>query len=196
MEVKEPAVDYSRQKMSIEQYLEFENSSPGKHEYYKGDVFTMSGAKIEHNRIVKNTLISLGNYLEDKSCEPFGSDIRVFVEESDLFTYPDLSIFCEDIITRNNDKMSTINPSVIIEVLSPSTEDYNRGLKFTLYKRIETLKEYILIDSESISIEAFAINEKGDWQLTQYKNIGDKLRVKTIQMEIPLQTIYKGTALL
>ena len=195
MEVNEPALDY-KPKMTIEQYLEFENASPEKHEYYKGEVFAMSGASETHEDIVLNTVTSIKQFLKGKNCKPKGSNFRVCIENSELFTYPDISIFCDRIITCNNDKRSSINPSVLIEVLSPSTRDYDKGLKYELHQRIESLKEYILIDSEKIHIEVFLKSSNEVWASRQFKSIDDILLIQTIQMEIPLRTIYEETNLL
>lgn len=196
MQLHEPAIAYSKQKMSIEAYLVFENAATEKHEFYHGEVFAMSGAKITHNKIVVNTLSSMNTNLRHQKCQPYGSDQRIYVEANTLFTYPDISIFCGDIITLNNDEMNAINPSVIIEVLSPATRDYDRGLKFKLYRDIPSLKEYILIDIETINAEVFSINENNRWELREYKSVDEKMLVKTIQAEISLETIYAGTKLL
>jgi len=196
MTLHEPAVAYSRQKMTVEEYLVFENESSEKHEYYQGEVFNMSGAKVTHNEIVGNAFGDIRNFLLNKPFKPYNSDQRIYVEKNSLFTYPDISIFCDGITTLNNDEMNAVNPSVIIEVLSPGTKDYDRGLKFKLYRDIPSLKEYILIDSETVNVEAFVINEKGYWELREYKTIAEKLRLPAIQLDIPLQAIYAGTKLL
>jgi len=91
--------------------------------------------------------------------------------------------------------MNAVNPAIIIEVLSPGTKDYNRGLKFKLYRDIASLREYILIDSEAVNVDAFAINEMGYWELREYKTIVESLHLPAIQMNIPLQVIYEGTQL-
>ena len=135
MELREPAIAYSQQKMTIEEYLAFENEAIEKHEYYQGEVFAMSGAKTSHNRIVVNTLVAAGQFLKGKKCQPFNSDQRVYVEKNTLFTYPDISIFCDEMITRNNDEMNSTNPSVIIEVLSPGTRNYDRGHEIQIIPR-------------------------------------------------------------
>ena len=196
MNLHEPAIAYSKQKMSIEEYLAFENGASEKHEYYQGEVFAMSGAKITHNEIVMNTATTINQFLKGKTCKPYNSDQRIYIEKNSLFTYPDISIFCNGIITLNNDEMNAVNPSVIIEVLSPGTKDYNRGMKFKLYRDIDSLNEYILIDSESVNVEAFSINQNGLWELREYKNISEALLLQTIEMELPLHTIYEGTKLL
>ncbi len=123
MEIKEPAIAYSQQKISIEAYLEMENASIEKHEYYKGEVFAMSGAKLPHNRITSNLIGELKNKLKGKKCQPFGSDMRIHIPSNALFTYPDISIFCGEIETLNNDEYNALNPTVIIEILSKSTKN-------------------------------------------------------------------------
>ena len=192
MEVKEPAVAYGKQKVSIEEYLEMEQSSIEKHEYYKGEIFAMSGAKMPHNTISKNLLGTLFTMLKGKKCQPYGSDVRIHIESNTLFAYPDISIICDEVITRNNDDINVLNPVVIIEILSHSTKNYDRGEKFKLYRDIPTLKEYILIDSESIHIETFRLNEKNHWELEEYNFVAEELYVKAINEKILIADIYEG----
>jgi Uma2 family endonuclease len=192
MEVKEPAVAYGNQKISITEYLEIENTALEKHEYYKGEVFAMSGAKVPHNIIAANFLASLVQKLRGKSCRPFNSDQRIHIEQNTLFTYPDISIVCGEIITLNNDEYNILNPTVLIEVLSSSTKNYDRGEKFKLYRDIPTLKEYILVDSESIHIEIFRLNEMNHWELEEYENANDNFTIKAIHESVAIAEIYEG----
>ena len=192
MEVREPAIAYSKQKISIEEYLEMENASMEKHEYYKGEVFAMSGAKVPHVTISDNILTVLKQKLKGKSCRPFGSDLRIHIEANTLFTYPDISIICGEIITLNNDDYNVLNPAVIIEVLSKSTKNYDLGEKFKLYRDIPTLKEYVLADSESIHIEVFRLNETNHWELEEYNSLENLLFIKAIDEKILLSEIYEG----
>jgi len=192
MEIKEPAVAYNKQKISIEEYLEMENAALEKHEYYQGEIFAMSGAKVPHNAIASNLLVELGTKLKGKKCKPFNSDQRIHIPSNTLFTYPDISIICGEVITLNNDEWNALNPSVIIEVLSKSTKNYDRGEKFKLYRDINTLKEYILVDSESIHIEVFRLNEKKHWELEEYNDINASLEVKAINEQILISEIYDG----
>jgi len=194
MEVREPAIAYGKQKISIEEYLEMENAALEKHEYYQGEIFAMSGAKTPHNIVSRNMLVALAQKLKGKRCQPFGSDMRIHIEANTLFTYPDISIVCGDIVTLNNDDYNVLNPSVLIEVLSPSTKNYDRGEKFKLYRDIPTLKEYILIDSLSVNIEVFRLNENNHWELEEYKLVAQTLKLQTVQAEIPLAEIYEGAA--
>ena len=191
-EIREPAVAYGKSKFTIEEYLQMEEVSEVKHEYYQGEIFAMSGAKVPYNIIAMNLAVLLGQKLKGKSCKPFNSDQRVYIPQNSLFAYPDISIICGEIITLNNDNWNILNPSVIIEVLSKATKNYDRGDKFKLYRDIATLKEYILIDSETISIEAFRVNDGGHWELEEYKKIDDSLLVKSVDVSIPLVEIYEG----
>jgi Uma2 family endonuclease len=193
--VREPVVAYGKKKFTIEEYLEYENASEEKHEYYQGEIFAMSGSKVPHNTIAMNLAVLLGSKLKGKSCKPFNSDQRICIPENSLFTYPDISIVCGEIITKDNDDWNILNPSVIFEVLSPSTKNYDKGEKFQLYRDIPTLKEYVLVDSEKIHIEAFRINDNNHWELEEYKKIEDTLPVKTVQLSILLTDIYEGTKL-
>ena len=195
MDVREPVIAFGRQKFSIEEYLEMENVSPEKREYYRGEIFAMSGAKVRHNTIARNLLVSLGSKLKGKKCQPFGSDQRIHIPSNTLFTYPDISIICGEILTLNNDEWNVLNPIVIIEVLSPSTKNYDRGEKFKLYRDISTLKEYILVDSDSIHIEVFRLNEKNHWELEEYNLISDQVQVRAIGETILLSEIYDGIKL-
>ncbi len=190
MEIREPAVAYGKEKFSIEEYLRMENTEVVKHEYYQGEIFAMSGAKVPHNTIVVNLLIKLGQKLKGKKCKPFNSDQRIHIPSNTLFTYPDISIICGEIITLNNDEYNVLNPTVIIEVLSSSTKNYDRGEKFKLYRDITTLKEYILVDSESIHIETFRLNENDHWELEEYNSAEDILIIKAIEENITLSEIY------
>ena len=196
MELKEPAVDYGKQKISIEEYLQMENASLEKHEYYKGEIFAMSGAKVPHNIITGNMLSALAQPLKGKSCRPFGSDLRIHVEKNTFFTYPDISIICGEVLTLNNDEWNALNPTVIIEVLSPSTKNYDRGEKFKLYRDIPTLKEYILVDSESMNIEVFRLNAGNHWELEEYNQTAESFQIQIINESLLLSEIYEGTKLL
>jgi Uma2 family endonuclease len=195
MDIKEPAISYNKKRYSIEEYLEMENASVEKHEYYQGEIFAMAGVKMPHNHITSNLLGDLTSALKGKSCKPFGGDTRVHIEKNSLFTYPDITIICGEVITLNDDDFNVLNPSIIFEVLSPSTRSYDRGEKFSLYRDIPTLREYILVDSESVQVEAYYINESGVWALKEYENPDEVLEIPTIQVSVSLKDIYEGVSL-
>jgi Uma2 family endonuclease len=193
MEVNEPAVAYNKRKYTIEEYLEMENAAAEKHEYYQGEIFDMSGTKFEHNKVTSNLHYRLRQKLSGKPCQPYGSDLRIHIERNTLFTYPDISVICGEPIFLNNDNMNLLNPTIIFEVLSPSTKNYDRGEKFRLYRDIPTLKEYIIIDPEAIIVEAYTINIPGNWELKEYKAINENLQLKSIQTSLEIAEIYEGT---
>lgn len=193
MEVREPAIAYGKKKYSIEEYLEMEDSATEKHEYYQGEIFAMSGAKHQHNLVIRNVYKSLLFKLDGKPCQPLGSDSRVHIEANTLFTYPDISVVCGEPKFRNDDEMNLLNPTVIVEVLSLSTRKYDKGEKFELYRAIPTLKEYITVDPEMIVIDAWRINANGRWELVPYSNMTDTLVIDSIATTIPLTDIYEGT---
>lgn len=180
--------------ISVEEYLEMEDHSQQKHEYYKGEVFAMAGAGFVHNQIASNILMDIGQYLKDKNCRIYGSDLKIQIEANSLFTYPDLSIICDGPQFWKNRKDTITNPSVIIEILSPDTMSYDRGDKFALYRNIPSLKEYILISSTEILLEKFTKQSLHEWLLTEYKSAGDAIAVDTIGYQTHLKELYRDVS--
>jgi Uma2 family endonuclease len=195
MEVREPAIAYGKQKYSVEEYLELENAASEKHEYYKGEIFAMSGARLPHNHICGNVYANLWNKLKGKPCKPYNSDTRIHILSNTLFTYPDVSVVCGDTETLNNDNFNVLNPTIVFEVLSATTKNYDRGDKFNLYRDIPTLKAYILIDAETISVEAWSINAAGKWELTSYRHMNEVLSLPAIGTALTLAEIYDEVVL-
>lgn len=188
--VEEPAVKYNY--VSQENYLESERGASEKHEYYQGEIFAMSGASARHNRIFTNLFIDIGSKLKGKDCLPYGSDLRIHIPKNTLFTYPDISIIC-GALEFTDDKVDTVtNPSVIIEILSNSTRNYDKGEKFTLYRDINSLQEYILVDTEKIYVEKHIRHADNSWQLTDYKSIENSFAITTIDQLFMLKDIYEG----
>ncbi|HEV7783627.1 MAG TPA: Uma2 family endonuclease [Chitinophagaceae bacterium] len=192
-EVKEPAAKFNF--VSPEDYLAIERASEEKHEYFKGEVFAMSGASREHNIISKNLNTVVLPFLAGKDCNMFGSDLRIHIPENSLFTYPDFLIICGDWITTDNEKDTVTNPSVIVEILSRTTRDYDRGTKFNLYRSIKMLKEYILIDSLNVSVEIFTRQNNDKWVLSECKYRSESFMISTIGMTIRLSDVYEGILL-
>lgn len=195
MELREPAVAYGKSKFTIQEYLEMERAAVHKSEYYKGEIIAMAGAGARHNIIFSNLFGDLAYRLKGRPCQPYGSDMRLHIPENTLFTYPDITIICGDLIPSHRDEDSFIGPSVLIEILSPSTKNYDRGEKFKLYRDIPTLKEYILVDSESIGIEVFRIDPHEHWTLEEYKTMEDTLVIQTVGISVALRDIYGRTKL-
>jgi Uma2 family endonuclease len=194
-EVKEAAVSYNKHHYTIEEYIEMERASNVKHEYYQGEIFAMAGAGPRHNWIFTNVFGELCSQLKDDPCCPYGSDMRMHIPENTLFTYPDISIYCGNPTTTDVDEDTVIGPSIIIEILSKSTKDYDRGTKFNLYRDIPTLKEYMLIDTEKIGVEVFRFNTNNHWALQEYKTLQQTVQLPTIDVNLSMQDIYRGTRL-
>lgn len=189
--LREPEVAYGKNKFTEQEYLEMERISSVKHEYYRGEIFAMSGAGDYHNYIFSNLFGELCIKLKGKSCRPFGSDMRLNIPENTLYTYPDIAIYCGNFFDNSKDRDNARNPTVIIEILSPSTRAYDKDQKFSLYRDIPALKEYILIDSEKINIEIFRVNDKRKWELDDYRSIDGILEIKSVELSIPLTEIYR-----
>lgn len=194
-EVKEAAVDYLKQKYTIEEYLQMERASDQKHEYYKGEIFAMAGASHHHNIIFSNVFGRTFISLQNSSCRPYGSDMRMHIPENTLFTYPDIAIYCGDLDTFGEEQENALHPVVIIEILSNSTRNYDLGKKFQLYRDITTLKEYVLIDSERIGVQVFRINGNGRWEPEEYKTLQEVVTIPTVGVSLSMQDIYQGVKL-
>ncbi len=188
-EVKEPAPKYDY--VSPEDYLAMERASDTKHEYYKGEVFAISGASLRHIIITKNMNTLVLPFLQGKPCDMFGSDLRIHIPENTLYTYPDLTIVCGKPEMTDQEEDTIIKPSAIIEILSKSTKNYDRGNKFNLYRSIKTLKEYILIDSTEISVELFSLEPDMSWRLLEFKSPEDSFTIHTIHLTILVKDIYR-----
>ena len=195
MKVDEPEAAYHKRLMTEEEYLAFEDASEQKHEYYQGEVYAMAGAGNTHNEIFSNLFGTLALLLKGKPCRPYGSDKRLKIPENTLYTYPDISIYCNQTASFIPDNKVSQEPTVVIEILSKSTSTQDRGQKFNLYRDIPTLKEYILVDLDSIAVECFRLNSSNRWELEEYKSIDHILYIASLGVPIPLREIYEHTHL-
>lgn len=176
---------------SPEEYLALEEKADYKSEYYKGEIFALAGTSVNHNRIVGNLSSRLNQMLANKKCEAFSTDVKLWIREKDLFTYPDITIVCGKIEFYPGRDDTITNPLVIFEVLSESTKNYDRGEKFLFYRAIPTFQEYVLIDQTKIHVEHFYIGEQGKWVLTEYNAPDDVLKLTKVDFEMPLRDIYQ-----
>lgn len=176
-------------------YMEMEEVSLEKNQYYQGEIFAMAGASIHHNEIVMNTSFEISSYLKGKKCRIYPSDLRIQINANSLITYPDLSIFCDDILTDDTYKENALNPTVIIEVLSPSTQNYDRSEKFKLYRAIESLQEYVLISSTEYMVELYTKQPDGKWLYQTYNSKVDNVTISAINFTLPLTAFYNNVAL-
>jgi Uma2 family endonuclease len=179
-EVKEPALKFNY--TSPAEYLLAERASEEKHEYYDGQVLAMGGASIRHSDITSNLLTSIGNYLKGKDCKILAADMRVSTATQDAYMYPDALIVCGERQLEDEKFDTLLNPSVIFEILSPSTRSIDKGRKLFFYKGIPSLQEYIMIDSLKRFIQLV-------------RNPAASLFIRTINFHLPLQEIYTDTGL-
>jgi Uma2 family endonuclease len=178
--------------LSEEAYLAHEQLSPIKHEYYAGGVYAMAGASEAHNLIAMNVAASLHRQLRGQSCRTYPSDMRLKILQTGLYTYPDFTIVCGPTQFAHVEKRDTlINPIVIIEILSPSTEPYDRGEKFQHYRTIATLQEYVLIAQDKYRIERFTRQDANEWLLSESVGLDTALSLAAIQVTLLLADIYE-----
>ena len=178
--------------LTPEEYISFERKATTKHEYLKGQIVAMSGASFAHNFITLDTATQLNVQLMGGECQVAASDMRVKVSQTDSYFYPDVVVFCGEPIAEDNNFDTLLNPTVIIEVLSPSTETYDRGEKFEDYKQIESLKEYVLISQDTVYVEHYRY-QKSEWLKSEYKELDDVMQLHSIGSELRLQDIYART---
>jgi Uma2 family endonuclease len=176
--------------MSVPAYLELERSSPDRHEYIDGEVFAMGGASHAHNRIVSNLVFELRRALGDGRCYPLSSDMRVRVAES-RYVYPDVVVVCGEAELEDGDTL--LNPTLVIEVLSESTEAYDRGAKFAHYRGLATLREYVLVSQHERRIEQYVREADGPWRLSEF--LAGRLELPSLGAGVAIDAVYLGTRL-
>ncbi len=174
-----------------DEYLEMERNAVQKSEYYAGEIFLMAGASPNHNRIAGNVYTEFNTGLRGHTCEAFNSDQRLYVKKNGLYTYPDVMAVCGRIEYDNRNSDAITNPALIVEVLSPSTANYDRGGKFELYRDISSFQEYVLIHQDKVHIEHHRRDEQRRWLLTEYKDVDASLLFESVGISIPLQRIYE-----
>lgn len=174
---------------SPEEYLALEREARFKSQYHDGEIFAMAGASRAHNLIGLNLGAEINQRLKGRSCEAYVNDMRVLVEVTGLYTYPDVTVTCEEPRFLDEEADTLLNPTLIAEILSPSTERYDRGQKFAHYRRVASLREYLLISQDRALIERYT--RRGDgWVLTEYNGLDDVLQLDSIECEVPLRDIY------
>lgn len=179
--------------LTPEEYLTIEREAERKSEYYQGEMFAMAGATWTHNRIVANLIMRVGAQL--RSCQICPSDMRVRVSETGLFTYPDVLVVCGQPKFLDERQDTLLNPTLIIEVLSPSTEAYDRGRKFEHYRTIESLSEYLLVSSDRVHADLYSRQPGGLWLLTAAGKLEDALELKSAGCTLALGDIYENAGL-
>jgi Uma2 family endonuclease len=177
-----------------QEYLTFERQSEEKHEYYDGEIFAMAGASDEHNTIAGNTFASLHAQIRKRPCKVYSGDMRVKTYSTTLYTYPDVTVVCDTPKFEDAEVDTLLNPNVIIEVLSPSTENYDRGKKFQHYRTLDSLQEYLLVSQESVRIEHY-VRQGNQWILTDAASLDAALTLPSINCTLALADVYEKVTL-
>ncbi len=179
----------AKQKISAHDYLKMERQALTKSEYYNGEIFAMAGSSKQHNAIVGALMGELYSYLKGKNCKVYPSDIRIHNDANTLYTYPDIIIVCgkEEYL---DDKFDTLlHPTLIVEVLSPSTEDYDMGTKFKLYRSIPSLKDYVIVSSMEVLAEVFTKKED-TWVISTADSLEKSIHLSSINFDLSLADVY------
>ncbi|MGO9258134.1 MAG: Uma2 family endonuclease [Bryobacteraceae bacterium] len=176
--------------LTPEEYLAIERKAERKSEFFQGEMFLMAGAQEAHNLIVAHTISSLDQQLRSRPCRVYPSDMRVCVDRVKMYAYPDVIVVCGDRKFLDAKPDTLLNPTLIVEVLSPSTEGYDRGLKFQHYRSIESLRQYLLISSDRVHADLFTRPAEGPWTLAEANGPEDVLELQSIGCVLKLADLY------
>ena len=176
------------------EYLTLEENSETKSEFYRGEIFAMSGGSIEHGQIFRNLMLLIGNALQGQECQPLGSDIRLWISHHELFTYPDLFVVCGPLARMPGRNDTLTDAAMIVEILSPRTELYDRGEKFVFYQSLPSFGEYILVNQSKREIERHTKGSRGGWNGVKLGE-GQMLNFKSFELSLLVDDIYQGVDL-
>jgi Uma2 family endonuclease len=185
-------VSTALERITPQEYLIRERQASIKSEFYQGEIFATGGGSANHSLIAANLVREAGNALKDKPCTVFNSDLRVQVQATGLYTYPDATIVCGEQIFDDDHRDTLLNPTVIIEVLSDSTEKYDRGKKSNHYRQIASLKELILIAQDRPQVERFTRQPNGDWLFHEQKELSAEFELKSLGISVAMSELYRG----
>jgi len=181
--------------ISLKDYLDLEIASNTKYEFHDGKVYALAGGTINHGRLCGNIYSEIRQGLKGKQsdCEAFTSEIKLHIHKKNTYVYPDTMVVCGDVDTANEDSNSVTNPMLIVEVLSKSTSDYDRGEKFHLYRQIPSLQEYVLIEQDKKIVEVYYKKKGSDlWSITRYETQDKVLILNSINIEISINDLYNN----
>lgn len=176
--------------MTAAQYLAFERTSESRHEFCRGEVRELPPKSLTHCRIQSNLLARLSGALHDCRWEALGPNMRLKVTATDFYTYADLLLACSPLETEDDEDDTLLNPRVIFEILSPSTESYDRGTKFAHYRSLPSLQEYILVAQDQPLIERFTRLSEGTWELREFRGLETRFELTAVPFSVPLSLLY------
>jgi Uma2 family endonuclease len=178
--------------LTSEQYLEIERAAESKSEYFHGRMFAMSGGSLNHARLVRNLIVSLGAQLRGRRCEVAANDLRLRVSPEGLYTYPDIVVFRGPPQFADDRTDTIIDATVIVEVLSPSTEDYDRGFKFEQYRRLPSLRDYLVLAQDRVHLEYAARQRDDSWLLRETSDLDASIQLASIECGLSLADAYRS----
>lgn len=177
---------------SLEDYLALDARSETRFEYFNGEIVGMTGTSLEHNQIALNIFRALGDVLDKKGCDLFISDVRVKVSETGVYTYPDVVIVCgEKELDESADVDTLVNPIVLVEILSDSTETYDRTTKWAHYRQIDSLREYLLISQKEYHVEHFSRQGKSSWGYQVYESTTATISLPGVDLTLSMLDLYR-----
>jgi Uma2 family endonuclease len=179
-------------RLSEAEYLDLERAAEFKSEFFEGEMFAMAGGTPEHSLISANVTREFGNRLLRSQCVAYNTDLRIKVEASGLFTYPDLSVICGALQFAQGTNDTVVNPTVLVEVLSDSTEAYDRGRKFEHYRQIPTLREYLMISQKEPRIEQFVRQSEGRWLLNEASGLEGNIELPSLDITISIAEVFRN----
>ncbi len=174
----------------LQKYWALEATSQQKHELHQAQIIAMAGASRRHNLVVINVASELRQKLRLQPCETYMSDMRVSQQAMENYYYPDISVVCEPPQFENTNPETLLNPLIIIEVLSPTTERFDRGEKFAIYRQFSSIKTYLLISSERVLVEVYQRQEQG-WLLREYNQLNQEALIESLNLALPLSALYE-----
>ncbi len=177
---------------TLAEYLAFEEANDEKHEYLAGHIYAMAGGSPAHNQICFNLSACIGSRIQGTDCRGYSSDQKIWIEAAQIGTYGDITIVCGEPRFHERHKTLLLNPRVIIEILSPSTEAYDRGDKWAYYQQLSSLTDYLLVAQQRTQIEHFALDRDGSWRYTSETNPTSDIILASINCRIPLAQVYVG----
>lgn len=189
-----PVLKPAAERFTVEEYLRREEAAEEKHEYHDGEILVMSGGTYRHSRAITNVLTVASNRLAGSPCFALDSNMRVAVLTVNRWFYPDATIVCGEPEFDPTDRGQTtiVNPRVVIEVLSESTEAYDRGAKFAAYRRLESLREYVLVSQDRPEVETFLRRDDGAWLISVWAGLDAIARLRSVEVDLPLAEAYAG----
>jgi Uma2 family endonuclease len=179
-----------QRKWTIADYLAYDRESEIRHEFYGGEIFAMSGASRKHNLVNGNVYAALRPQVSSRGCEIYASDMRIRIPATDLCTYPDVVVVCGEPRFEDEKEDTLLNPTLIVEVLSPSTEDYDHGKKFAHYRTLPSLQLYVMVAQDEVRVELFERRQDGRWILSEVRDVGAALELSAAGAKLALSEVY------